>query len=251
MKNSSYLAAGLLALMLTPTLAQPVVPGNERPLTTRDLANFLAGSTNSLPKFDLDFPGGTPKDLVKAVEKATGRPMNAVIPDQYADLKICAVKVKNVTVPQLFEALKQASKKVERYMIDRPDNNWYFEEHASMYGFNTAGVPDENAIWYFYREGEPDAYQTVSTTVCHFYQLSPYLDAGYKVEDITTAIATAWKMLGVTKSPEISYHKDTKVMIAVGDADKIRVIDNVLGQLSRGQPEAKSAGRQTEKSKTE
>lgn len=251
MKISACLAASLLALALTPVLAQSVVSGPDRPLSAKDLAVFLASSTNSQPKFDLDFPGGTPKELVKAVEKATGRPLNAVIPDEYADLKICAVKVKNVTVPQLFEALKQASKKVERYMIDRPDNNWYFEEHAAMYGFNTAGVPDENAIWYFYREGEPDAYQTISATVCHFYQLSPYLDAGYKVEDITTAIGTAWKMLGVTKTPEISYHKDTKVLIVVGDADKIRVIDNVLGQLSQGKPKSKPANSQPEKSKIE
>lgn len=251
MKIPTCLAACLLALALTPVLAQPVVPGNERPLTTKDLANFLASSTNSLPRFDLDFPGGTPKALVKAIEKATDRPLNAVIPDEYADLRICAIKVKNVTVPQLFEALKQASKKVERYMIDRPDNNWYFEERAAMYGFNTTGVPDENSIWYFYREGEPEAYQTISATVCHFYQLSPYLDAGYKVEDITTAIGTAWKMLGVTRPPEISYHKDTKVLIVVGEADKIRVVDNVLGQLSQGKPKEKSANGQTEKTKTE
>jgi hypothetical protein len=34
MKISTGLAAGLLALALTPMLAQPVVPGAERPLTT-------------------------------------------------------------------------------------------------------------------------------------------------------------------------------------------------------------------------
>ena len=66
---------------------------------------FWFSATNSLPKFDLDFAGGTPKDLVKAVEKATGKPLNTVIPDEYADLKIPAVSVKNVTVAQLFEVL--------------------------------------------------------------------------------------------------------------------------------------------------
>lgn len=84
----------------------------------------LVKVTNSLPRFDLDFPGGTPKDLVKAVEKALGKSINTVIPDDCADLKISAVSVKNVTVAQLFEALKQVSRKTERYMIDRPDNNW-------------------------------------------------------------------------------------------------------------------------------
>ncbi len=146
----------------------------------------LVKVTNSLTKFDLDFPGGTPKDLVEAVEKVIGKPLNAVIPDEYANLKISAIIVRNVTLAQLFETLKQVSKKTDRYMIDQPDNNWYVEERSTIYGFNTLGVPDENSIWYFYKEGEPETYQTIPTTVCHFYQLAPYLDAGYKVEDITT-----------------------------------------------------------------
>ncbi len=39
-------------------------------------------------------------------------------------------------------------------------------------------------------------------------------------------------MLGVTNAPAISYHKDTKVLIAVGESNDIRVIDNLLKQLS-------------------
>src|SRR5690348_4510108 len=30
-------------------------------------------------KFNLDFPGGSPRDLVSAIEKATGKPLNALI----------------------------------------------------------------------------------------------------------------------------------------------------------------------------
>jgi hypothetical protein len=81
--------------------------------------------------------------------------------------------------------------------------------------------------------------------------LSPYLEAGYKVDDITTAIRTAWKMLGVARPPEISYHKDTRVLIVVGEADKIRVIDNVLKQLSQGKPKEEPTNSPMEKSKTE
>jgi hypothetical protein len=39
-------------------------------------------------------------------------------------------------------------------------------------------------------------------------------------------------MLGVTKPPEITYHKDTKVLIAVGEEDKVNLIADVLKQLS-------------------
>jgi hypothetical protein len=86
-------------------------------------------------------------------------------------------------------------------------------------------------------------------TICRFYQLAPYLEAGYKVEDITTTIETGWKMLGITRPPELTYHKDTKVLIAVSDADKLKTIDDVLKQLSTGKPKEKSNDKGTDKSK--
>lgn len=245
MKNYLLLLLGSSILSSNMALAQPggVPPGMSPPE-----GYVLVKATNSLTKFDLDFPGGTPKDLVKAIEKATDKPLNAVIPDEYADSRICAITVKNVTIPQVFEVLKLASRKNERYLVYSPDKNFGGEERVSMYGFNTTGVSDGNSIWYFYREGEPGAYQTISTTACRFYQLSPYLDAGYKVEDITTAIDTAWKMLGVAKLPKVSFHKDTKVLIAVGDADKVNLIGDVLKQLSTT-PKEKSNGKDLPKSK--
>ncbi len=84
--------------------------------------------------------------------------------------------------------------------------------------------------------------------ICEFYQLEPYLEAGYTVEDITTAVKTGWKMLGITKPPEITYHKDTKVLIAVGEEDKVNLIADVLKQLSTT-PKEKSNDKNLPKSK--
>jgi hypothetical protein len=207
--------------------------------------------TNSLTKFDLDFLGGTPKELVKAVEKTIGKPVNTVIPDDCTDLKIPAVSVKNVTVAQLFEALRLASKTTRRYdVIDPFTWNGTWSERTSTYGFQTEGVPNENSIWFLIKEGDDSGpFISVAPTVCKFYQLSPYLEAGYKVEDVTTAIETAWKMLGVTKMPTLSYHKDTKVLIAVGDADKVHLIGDVLEQLSKGKPKEKASEKDLSKPK--
>ena len=198
----------------------------------------LVKNTNSLPKFDLDFSGGTPKDLVKAVEKVTGKPLNAVIPDDCADLKIPAASVKNVTAAQLFEALRLVSKTDRRYIIvDTLSSEEGRMQRTLTYGFQTEGVPNENSIWYFTKDDDDSGpYTIVGPPVCRFYQLSPYLEAGYKVEDVTTAIETGWKMLGITKTPEITYHKDTKVLIVVGDTDKLKTIDDLLKQLSAGKP---------------
>lgn len=212
----------------------------------------LVKNTNSMAKFDLDFSGGTPKDVVKAVEKATGKPLNAVIPDNCADLKIPAVSVKNVTTAELFAALKQVSKTTRRYCVINATSGMEEErmERVSTYGFQTEGIPHENSIWYFIKEGEDGGpYIITSPPVCRFYQLSPYLEAGYKVEDVTTAIETGWKMLGITRTPEISYHKDTKVLIAVGDLDKLKTIDDLLKQLSTGKPKDKMSDKAANKSK--
>jgi len=51
------------------------------------------------------------------------------------------------------------------------------------------------------------------------------------VDDITTAIETGWKMLDDTSPPAIRYHKDTKLLIAVGDPTKLETIDAALKAL--------------------
>ena len=57
-------------------------------------------------------------------------------------------------------------------------------------------------------------------------------------------------MLGVTKPPEITYHKDTKVLIAVGEEDKVNLIGDVLKQLSTA-PKEKSNDKGLDKPKTQ
>lgn len=243
MKKHLLLFLGIFLLTLHPAPAQDsnakIVP--------------VIKENNALPRFDLDFPGGTPRDMVKAIDKATGKTLNAIIPEDCSDVRIPGISVKNVTVQQLFEAITSASKDTRRYTTSSfgpsfgPGRNENWSTMTLTYGFRTDGAPNENSIWYFYRDKLPD---TPSHAVCRFYQLSPYLDAGYKVEDITTAIETAWKMLGIAQGPEMKYHKDTKLLIAVGEADKLQMIDEALSQLSRGSPKQKlSNGQDSEKSR--
>ena len=189
----------------------------------------------SLPRFNLDFPGGTPRDLVNAIEKALSWPqphrLNVIIPEDCGQLKIPTIKVENVTLPQLFAAVTSASKKMQSHQFGN------YTEYS--YGFRTEGDPTESSIWTFYQYKAPESPPV--SPACKFYQLSPFLDAGYKVEDITTAIETAWKMLEVANPPQIKYHKDTKLLIAVGAPDNLRMIDDALQQLSKASPNKRLA----------
>jgi len=184
----------------------------------------------SLTKFDLDFKGGHPQDLIAAIQKATGKSLNVLIPHEYANVTLPELKMKNVTAQQLFRALEQASHKTEYLIIG---NNQTFN---TAFGFraNSDNITNDT-IWYFYvqKPNVPPPYK-----ICRFYSLAPYLDSGVSVDDITTAIKTGAKMLGDTDEPTMSFHKDTKLLIAVGEPGKLEIIDSVLRAL---EPNSKSA----------
>ena len=222
----------LLASPFTTPLATGQQPATLQNLPAHTLAQQNANSQEqTLVKFDMDFPGGTPRRLVEAIEKASGRSLNAIIPDEHADLKLPPLKMKSVTVPELFNALFDSSMRQVHQVVG---GNMMTTTYNTSYGFRTGGRPTDNSIWNFYYEKPMSIEQPKA---CRFYQLAPYLE-NYKVDDITTAIQTGWKMLGETNPPTISFHKDTKLLIAVGEEAKLRLIDSVLSQLSGGKPAA-------------
>jgi len=190
--------------------------------------------------FSLDFPGGTPGELVAAIEKAMGRPLNAIIPDELANTRLPALKMNNVYVSQLFQALAAASQKSEAVVTSSrgfggpggfggPMN---YQIAQTSCGFRHAeGDISDDTIWYFYVEKPVLPPLSSSAKVCRFYSLATYLDRDMNVDDITTAIETGWKMLGETNTPMISFHKDTKLLIAVGDPSKLETIDAALKAL--------------------
>src|SRR5207247_9160320 len=98
------------------------------------------------------------------------------------------------------------------------------------YGFRSQGKPSDDAVWNFYVEKPPTA-NYVIPMVCRFYSLARYIESGTTVDDITTAIKTGAQMLGEGAGPTISFHKDTKLLIAVGEPSKLEIIDSVLRAL--------------------
>jgi hypothetical protein len=269
MKNTTCTAIWIAALALAPAFAQqaPTQPANPQPppphrnpvpmvgpvlapaptqtppgTFSERLQNMIkrAGEPEPEPqltRFSLDFPGGTPKELVAAMEKAMGRPLNVIIPEELAATKLPALKMNGVTVPQLFQALTAASRKSEAVVsgvgVFNPYGPGSYQIANTGFGFRqgSEGRITDDTIWYFYVEKPTLPPVRSSAKVCHFYSLAPYLDQGYTVDDITTAIETGWKMMGDTTTPEISFHKDTKLLIAVGEPSKLETIDAVLKAL--------------------
>ena len=242
MKNSILWAAGLLTVCVATALAQPQPARQPAPRPGTVATEQRPGE---LTRFSLDFPGGTPKALVEAIQKAMGKPLNAIVPDEYAEMKIPALKMANVNVQQLFSALEQASRKTQAYESGSYYGGGEYGRFSSIqqvttsYGFQQGpGSLTDDTIWYFRAEKPPmpTLGGTAEAKAVRFYSLEPYLrltrgERHLSVDDITTAIETGWKMLGETSPPKISFHKDTNLLIAVGEPNKLETIDAVLRAL--------------------
>lgn len=232
MEKTLCLAASLLALNLTPLFGQPMPP--PVPVHSFEIDNktgqAILSSEPKLTKFNLDFPGGTPAELVAAIEKAMGKPLNVIIPTEDSDIQLPPLKMNDVVTPQLFVALEAASRKTVAVQNQTFVNS--YSQFITDYGFKTADSPILDAsIWYFHAE-KPSLPPMISPEkICRFYSLSPYLDRGFTVDDITTAIQTGWKMAGVTPTPDLNYHKETRLLIAFGEPDQLKTIDDVLKTL--------------------
>jgi hypothetical protein len=240
----------LLAQSPPPLIAPPPNPVNGSQSFQQRLGKIMSAAGNpdeQLPTFNLDFPGGSPRDLVNAIEKATGKPLNVIIKtDDNHDVTLPALKLNGVNVAQIFQALESIPT-VGRSDVGGIDPATGLP--APHYGFTTTGEPTENSIWIFQPIGSnnPSPFGTrfvnprpaAPEKICRFYSLAPYLERGFTVDDITTAIQTGWKMEehglsdGKSNIPEVNYHKETKMLIAYGDDEKLRMIDSVLQTLPR------------------
>ena len=212
-------ALAIIAAVLSAQSALGQAP--PRRVLPQNITTLAVGEPDQpkLQRFDLNFPGGGPEALVAAIEKATGKPLNAIVPSEERNVQLPPMKMTNVTVPELFEALKMASTKLEML----PGQNFLVS-----YGFETRGR-GEDAVWSFHSE------KPRPLDVCRFYQLAEYLD-NFTIEDITTAIQTGWELLGVKPTPRLKFHPETKLLIAVGQPQELQTIEDVLSQLRKALP---------------
>jgi len=234
-----YLYALILMGMAMTALAQNPIAA---PATLYRSAPRPALADSAFPKFDINFPGGPPELLVHVITNQTRLPLNVIIPPESAGTELPPLQMRDVTVPQLFEALGKASRKhVSRITAWSLDSRGVIFPRYSIvnttYGFRTSEPAIPESIWHFYMDPPeqadvPKPEDPKPVSVCRFYQLGPHLDQGkLRIEDITTAVETAWKMLGTGKTPELKFHKETRLLIAVGPVNQLALIDEVLAQL--------------------
>lgn len=221
-----------LALALALLSAHPATAQNIGTPMSQVLVNPSAGNPDYKP-FDLDFQGGTPLELVKAIEKALGTNVNVLIPAELADRQMPAFRVNQVNLLQLMAGIAEYGRQMVTMSSYKPDGSASLVSHqVTRFGFTPVNAdrnPGTRSLFRLYAIDAPRYLDPPKS--CKFFQLAPYLQNNLRVEDITTAITTGWDLMGLKQQPQIQYHKETKMLIAFGEAAHLEVITSVLKEL--------------------
>jgi hypothetical protein len=155
--------------------------------------------------FDLAFPGGPPAKLVEALEKASGQKLNALLPPNLSTSAIPRMELRSVNVTTVFNSLNQVLVLDENLRWFPVDNVWILQ----------SGTDRRNSQVFY---------------VGH-------LLSKFKIDDITTAIQTTWKLAGKESKTELKYHQDTQLLIALANKPQLETVTEVLRELQRAFPD--------------
>jgi hypothetical protein len=224
--------AGSLILFITAHAQQPQLNGSSSPPSSKSAEKppgAEAPASGVIP--ELQFEGGTVQQLLDRLRffgKNSGLPpLNAIVPDGMQEQTVPRLELHNVSYDDVFQALNKMNR-----------------AHAGVW--ELSGRPDSSRqIWVLNSPPDPVQFPQIDPLTgqplnagppprtCQIYQLQRFLSK-YEVEDITTAIKTAWSMVDLQKGTELKYHKDTSLLIAVGRPDQLEIITRVLHSLDEG-----------------
>jgi hypothetical protein len=165
--------------------------------------------------FNLKFPGGTIKSLLDLIERQSGQKPNVVCATDVADTPLPALDLRSVRTESVLEVLRVVVGDREPLVCSRMGN---------IYALERRSIPTANRVYY------------VGNLLKKF-----------KVQDITTAIQTAWEMGGSAVKPQLKYHEETQLLIVLADGQQQATIKNVLEELrpalepAAGEPGAATA----------
>jgi hypothetical protein len=239
----------ILALSPVLTFAQsqprPPVPGGG--IAVNGVAQPPAAKPDEKP-FTLNFKGGPVEEFVKAVETASGEPFNVIIPNSAQDLVIPPVRVREVTLSPLLGALSASSREQKPVIVNQSSQGGRspgmlgsssIQYQNTGFAFSPTPGSGGSGVWQLTVEKVQQLPELPASLaprpIAHFYQLKPHLEAGLKIEDITTVAETAWKMMKLDAKdiPNMKVHEETGLLIAVGTESALSVIDSVLKELPR------------------
>lgn len=199
-----------------------------------------ANETLQENRFDIDFPGGDPWELVSAIEKASGENINALIPERAKALKFPPFRMHGITSTEFFNASSGQSPKYKRVEEHQTGKKLqYFQDAYYWEPKQTKnGAP---IIWILhFKEHAGTITELIPLNAVIPYNINKLLDK-YTIDDITTAIDIAWQLSGREVEAVLKFHEETKLLVASGTEREINIMLEVIKTLEISlEKEAKS-----------
>jgi|GEM_PF-2653423 len=157
---------------------------------------------------DLDFPGGTITRLLDAIRGQSGVNPNVVVSPVAATLAIPPFKVRQVEIGDLMRGL-QWTGEIDGYQFD------VNQEVVDLMVVGARLVRGQDPIR------------------SRAYNVKDLLNHGLLVDDIVTAIHTAWEMQGARETTDLKFHEETDLLIAVGTHTDLETIEIILATIGQ------------------
>jgi hypothetical protein len=196
----------------------PGIPGQPAPATRPEPV-----------RMKIDFKGGTPEELIDTMKNASGTKPNVIIHQDASRTLLPAFSLRDVTASQVFTALNMIGESgdspVWQPAQTQDGDIWTLmpQRRQPMAIDPVTGLPNAHVA------GVPRQFSPMRQA--RVFNLTPVLD-DYSVEDVTTAMKGAWELMNSAEDPAVKYHKDTKLLIVVGDPNQLSVVSEVISQLS-------------------
>ena len=212
---------------------QPARPQNSDPVAS-------AQPRPSMPVIDVDFKGGTVAQFVQAVQQAAMQasktPVNIMVPAEAQQVELPPIQFRRVSAETALQSLQYA-------FGDRNQHTFAAR--------NMTSSGDESltfAIQYVVGRtpGVPQSAFPMQPTMSQAYSLRDLITAPPNASQSDASLRmSADTVLGALKlaaelesgdkrvePTQLLFHPDTQLVIARGTQDQLRLIENVIGQLS-------------------
>lgn len=162
----------------------------------------------------LDFPGGSARQYVDAIQRAAGE-LNIVIAPEADEVLMPPVSLKFVTPSAALDLLN------DRVRASREREVRLHVKHLTAYD-----------------PRERPTYQVVATvsgrsnpTAAHVWTVAALLDNGLTSDAVLAAVEMAIEIVGSETDLDVRFHEDTALLIASGDEAQLDAIDEVIDRL--------------------
>jgi hypothetical protein len=205
---------------LCPILSISAAEAEPAPAQTDAVQAGGLGGLIRLPKsgpqtFDIDFPGGELMVLIEIIKgQNDGIVPNVIISDEVGGTEIPPFQLANVEFHELMEALDSIDIGLDIDMLT---------DNVSTITNKLSKSPQLVEIYSIRRLLDPNG---------------PLL---LKMDDIATAIRTAWEMIQYAGDPSMKVHQETGLLIVRGTEEEQEVVRTVISRLSDQLQEAEGA----------